>query len=42
MALLRERTERASVAPVMVTHDHDVLHHCHRVLSMEGGRLLAA
>ena len=42
VALLRERTELASVATVMVTHDHDVLHHCHRVLTMEDGRLLAA
>lgn len=27
------------VAAVMVTHDHDVLHHCDRVLEMVDGRL---
>ncbi|MFW7415834.1 ABC transporter ATP-binding protein [Demequina sp. SO4-18] len=39
VALLREETHKAGVATVMVTHDHDVLHHCDTVLRMEDGRL---
>lgn len=39
VGLLREETHRSNVATVMVTHDHDVLHHCDRVLTMEDGRL---
>lgn len=37
--LLRNEAEHNNVATLMVTHDHDVLHHCHRVLRMEDGRL---
>ncbi|WP_442864260.1 hypothetical protein [Arthrobacter sp. ATA002] len=37
--LAREAAERG-VATVMVTHDHDVLHHCHRVVEMVDGRLI--
>ncbi len=37
--LLRNEAEENNVATLMVTHDHAVLHHCHRVLSMEDGRL---
>ena len=36
--LAREAAEH-DVATVMVTHDHDVLHHCDRVLEMVDGRL---
>ncbi|NYI41752.1 ABC transporter ATP-binding protein [Demequina lutea] len=39
VGLLSEETHLSSVATVMVTHDHDVLHHCDRVLTMEDGRL---
>ena len=39
VALLREETHASNVATVMVTHDHDVLHHCDRVLVMEDGRI---
>ncbi len=42
VSLLREETHLANVATVMVTHDHDVLHHCDRVLTMEDGRLQPA
>lgn len=42
VALLRDETSAADVATLMVTHDHDVLHHCSRVLSMEDGRLSPA
>lgn len=41
VALLAEETRSAGVATVMVTHDHDVLHHCDRVLEMVDGRLSA-
>lgn len=37
--LLAERTRSASVAAVMVTHDHDVLRYCDRVLEMIDGHL---
>jgi len=37
--LLAERAHEAQVAVVMVTHDHDVLEHCDRVLEMVDGRL---
>jgi len=36
--LLAERAHEAQVAVVMVTHDHDVLEHCDRVLEMVDGR----
>ena len=39
VALLREETHEQNVATIMVTHDHDVLHHCDRVLIMEDGRI---
>ncbi|UWX95804.1 hypothetical protein N2K95_08820 [Arthrobacter zhaoxinii] len=32
-------THEHRVATVMVTHDHDVLHHCDRVVEMVDGRL---
>lgn len=37
--LLAERAHAGGVAVVMVTHDHDVLGHCDRVLEMTDGRL---
>src|SRR5690606_18762155 len=37
--LLARQTHEFSVASVMVTHDHDVLEHCDRVLEMVDGRL---
>ncbi|MDG3015165.1 ABC transporter ATP-binding protein [Speluncibacter jeojiensis] len=37
--LLARETARARVATVMVTHDHDVLRHCDRVLEMVDGKL---
>lgn len=37
--LLAEQAHRSGVAVVMVTHDHDVLEHCDRVLEMVDGRL---
>ena len=39
--LLAERAHAANVAVVMVTHDHDMLEHCDRVLEMVDGRLAA-
>lgn len=39
VALLARETHEHGVATVMVTHDHDVLHHCDRVLEMIDGRL---
>jgi putative ABC transport system ATP-binding protein len=39
VALLREETHASGVATIMVTHDHDVLHHCDRVLMMQDGGL---
>lgn len=41
VALLASEAHRHGVATVMVTHDHDVLHHCDRVLQMLDGQLLA-
>lgn len=37
--LLAEQSREHGAATVMVTHDHDVLHHCDRVLEMVDGRL---
>ncbi len=37
--LLARETKRSAVATVMVTHDHDVLEHCDRVIEMIDGRL---
>jgi len=37
--LLAEQAHASGVAVVMVTHDHDVLEHCDRVLEMIDGRL---
>ncbi|MFF0636167.1 ABC transporter ATP-binding protein [Nocardia sp. NPDC004151] len=37
--LLATETRERGVATVMVTHDHDVLEHCDRVLEMVDGRL---
>lgn len=37
--LLARQTHDLGVATVMVTHDHDVLEHCDRVLEMVDGRL---
>ena len=37
--LLARETHERGVATVMVTHDHDVLHHCDRVVEMVDGRL---
>jgi putative ABC transport system ATP-binding protein len=39
--LLADQTHENAVASVMVTHDHDVLEHCDRVLEMVDGRLRA-
>ncbi|MFZ3453394.1 ABC transporter ATP-binding protein [Arthrobacter sp. 7Tela_A1] len=39
VALLAKETHEQGVATVMVTHDHDVLHHCDRVVEMVDGRL---
>jgi len=39
VALLAEQCRTQRIAAVMVTHDHDVLHHCDRVLEMVDGRL---
>lgn len=41
VALLAREAHEHGVAAVMVTHDHDVLHHCDRVMEMVDGRLLA-
>ncbi|MGE9349475.1 ABC transporter ATP-binding protein [Isoptericola variabilis] len=38
--LLAAETHEHGVATVMVTHDHDVLEHCDRVVRMEDGRLV--
>ncbi|KAA9132865.1 ABC transporter ATP-binding protein [Microbacterium caowuchunii] len=40
--LLAEQAREAGVGVVMVTHDHDVLEHCDRILEMIDGRLTAA
>ncbi|MEU8248737.1 ABC transporter ATP-binding protein [Nonomuraea sp. NPDC048916] len=37
--LLAHETHESAVATIMVTHDHDVLGHCDRVLSMVDGKL---
>lgn len=37
--LLARETHDAGVATIMVTHDHDVLEHCDRVLEMVDGGL---
>jgi len=37
--LLAHEAHEFAVATIMVTHDHDVLDHCDRVLSMVDGRL---
>ena len=42
VALLARETHEHRVATVMVTHDHDVLHHCDRVYEMVDGRLTPA
>ncbi|MFD0560369.1 putative ABC transport system ATP-binding protein [Stackebrandtia endophytica] len=39
VALLAQETHEHGVATVMVTHDHDVLHHCDKVYRMMDGRL---
>ncbi len=39
VALLAEQSKQHGVATVMVTHDHDVLQYCDRVLEMEDGAL---
>ncbi|MBF6353727.1 ABC transporter ATP-binding protein [Nocardia higoensis] len=39
VTLLAEETHRAKVATIMVTHDHDVLAHCDRILEMIDGKL---
>lgn len=39
VALLAREAHDHGVAAVMVTHDHEVLHHCDRVLEMVDGRL---
>jgi putative ABC transport system ATP-binding protein len=39
--LLARETKASGVATVMVTHDHDVLEHCDRVVEMIDGRLSA-
>ncbi|MGP7961527.1 ABC transporter ATP-binding protein [Sanguibacter sp. A247] len=41
VALLAREAHQHGVATVMVTHDHDVLHHCDRILEMTDGRLEA-
>jgi putative ABC transport system ATP-binding protein len=38
--LLAKETATHQVATVMVTHDHGILHHADRILSMEDGRLI--
>lgn len=42
VALLAREAHDHGVATVMVTHDHEVLYHCDRVLEMIDGRLLPA
>jgi putative ABC transport system ATP-binding protein len=39
VALLAREAHQHDVGTIMVTHDHDVLHHCDRVLEMTDGRL---
>ncbi len=38
-ALLAEQCHERGVAGIMVTHDHDILHHCDRVFEMVDGHL---
>lgn len=42
LKLLARETHERGVATIVVTHDHDVLRHCDRVLSMVDGKLTAA
>jgi putative ABC transport system ATP-binding protein len=37
--LLAQETKRSDVATMMVTHDHDVLEYCDRIVQMTDGRL---
>ena len=37
--LLAEETHQNGVATILVTHDHEILEHCDRVLEMTDGRL---
>ena len=39
LGLLAKETHRYGMATVVVTHDHDVLGHCDRVLEMVDGGL---
>lgn len=39
--LLAEETHQNGVATILVTHDHEILEHCDRVLEMVDGRLAA-
>ena len=39
VGLLAQQAHEHGVATLMVTHDHDVLHHCDRVYEMVDGRL---
>jgi putative ABC transport system ATP-binding protein len=39
VALLAREAHDHGVGTIMVTHDHDVLHHCDRVLELTDGRL---
>ena len=39
VALLAREAHEHGVGTIMVTHDHEVLHHCDRVLQMTDGRL---
>lgn len=41
VSILAHETHQHGVATVMVTHDHDVLRHCDRVLEMVDGRIVA-
>lgn len=42
VGLLAREVHEHDVAALMVTHDHDVLHHCDRVYAMVDGRLTPA
>jgi len=42
VGLLARESREHDVATLMVTHDHDVLHHCDRVYEMVDGRLTQA
>lgn len=39
VALLARETKAQGVTTIVVTHDHDVLHHCDRVHEMIDGKL---